>query len=586
MESFLDLNEICEEQNSSYSLRLVPWLNWDEWVLVKDSLFSNSPDSIAFALKRISAWESRGCLPAAIEATASIIEIQQMDPYCRAEEDQCNDISLSDKMLAKLYCMTYIRLVNGLIEKNRKKGETSIAVAAEAIGIPRVVIDIRHEASHRGLPSLQLLRSASVKALDWLKSYYWEPQSKAIPFEGDGNAKARKKIKSKLRQLSSCFQSNQSPQSNSPIPEGKRPKKQLSKIFKSLDQLYSSHSSEIVDVLLEYLLETLRSSELVEHTEHASLGPTIKIILVDWKVVMLRFWEKEPEFILNFLREVLIRIETQEAVKYEEEIQCLDAFRRREEFSQSDLLASLFAWVVGILKKVPSAKANVPKRALLELIKKCLRILAPCNKQLMDSAILLAKLMDDSSLMEKIKKLSQVILFNPVTTHDESSLPMTSVNFLQMEEDIRQAAIKLELFKQRVLKSRKTTSTDCGTDKPRTWTLAKEWNPCPIGMLPRIAGTFGYLPSLDPIDNRKDLPELDRKDAQKPSKHGVKRDATLDLTLIDDSILKKNRGTKQVSESHHDVLPPINAKGCLLINGVSKSVTEEEFRAIRLRILV
>lgn len=269
------------------------------------------------------------------------------------------------------------------------------------------------------------------------------------------------------------------------------------------------------------------------------------------------------------------------------EIQCIGA-SRREGFCQIDLLASLFAWVVGILKKVPSAKVNVPKRSLLELVQKCVRIRAPSNKQLMDSALLLAKLMDDSSLMEKVQKLSQVILSNSVITNDESSLPMTSVNFLQMEEDIRQAAKKLELFKQRVTKSRTTPSTDCGTDKPRTWTLAKEWNPCPIGMLPRIAGTFGYLPSLDPIDDWKDLHDLDKEETQKPSKHGVKRDSTLDLTLLDHSTVKKKRGTKQVSESDHDVLPPIKAKGCLLINGVWKSVTEEEFRAIKssVRILV
>ncbi|XP_054817620.1 uncharacterized protein LOC129317288 [Prosopis cineraria] len=319
MESFLDLNEICEQQSSSYALKLVPWLNWDEWVLVKDSLFSDSPDSIAFALKRISAWESRGCLPAAIEATASIIEIRQIDPYCRVEEDRCRDTSLSEKMLAHLYCMAIIRLVNGVIEKTRKKEEKSIAVAAEAIGIPRLLIDIRHEGSHRGLPALQLLRSASVKALDWLKSYYWESQSKAIPFERDGNAKVRKKIKSKLRELSFCLKSNQSSQSNSPILEGKRSKKQVSKISKSLVQLYSSYSSEIVGVLLEYLLEALSSSELVEHTEQVSC-PTINIILPDWKVVILRFCDKEPELLLNLFKEVLIMIETQEAeMKYEED---------------------------------------------------------------------------------------------------------------------------------------------------------------------------------------------------------------------------------------------------------------------------
>jgi hypothetical protein len=34
--------------------------------------------------------------------------------------------------------------VNGVVEKTRKKTEASIAVAADAIGIPRMLIDIRH----------------------------------------------------------------------------------------------------------------------------------------------------------------------------------------------------------------------------------------------------------------------------------------------------------------------------------------------------------------------------------------------------------------------------------------------------------
>lgn len=35
-------------------------------------------------------------------------------------------------------------LFNGVVEKTRKKTEVSIAVAADAIGIPRTLIDIRH----------------------------------------------------------------------------------------------------------------------------------------------------------------------------------------------------------------------------------------------------------------------------------------------------------------------------------------------------------------------------------------------------------------------------------------------------------
>lgn len=36
------------------------------------------------------------------------------------------------------------RLVNCVVEKTRKQSEISIADAAEAIGIPRILIDVRH----------------------------------------------------------------------------------------------------------------------------------------------------------------------------------------------------------------------------------------------------------------------------------------------------------------------------------------------------------------------------------------------------------------------------------------------------------
>ena len=39
--------------SSSYSHKLVPWLSWDEWLFVKDCLFSDSPDSVATAFRRV-----------------------------------------------------------------------------------------------------------------------------------------------------------------------------------------------------------------------------------------------------------------------------------------------------------------------------------------------------------------------------------------------------------------------------------------------------------------------------------------------------------------------------------------------------
>lgn len=114
--------------------------------------------------------------------------------------------------------MAIMRFVNGVVEKTRKKTEVSIGEAAEVLGIPRMLIDVRHEGSHRDLPSLRLVRLASIKALDWLKSYYWEPQTMAIP----RTAKVRKEIKSVLRGLLLCVKVKQNTQSSSSIVKEKR----------------------------------------------------------------------------------------------------------------------------------------------------------------------------------------------------------------------------------------------------------------------------------------------------------------------------------------------------------------------------
>ncbi|XP_020207412.1 pre-rRNA-processing protein las1 isoform X2 [Cajanus cajan] len=595
--------------SSSSARRLVPWLNWHEWLFVKHALFSDSPHS---ALKRISAWRSRASLPVLIEVTASIIEIQLKDPCFR--QDESNDASLSEEMLAMLYCMAIMRLVNGVIEKTRKKEVASIAVAADAIGIPRMLIDIRHEGSHRELPSLKIVRSASIKALDWLKSYYWEPQSKAIPFQGEGLGEVKKEIKSKIRELAICLKVNGSAQSSSSLLKGKRvkhgellfgrnkllslmvgksqmsrtggPKKQISKILKYVLRLYSSFSSEIVSVLLEYLLKALSSSELEGNADDASNGLTTQNVLADWKLILLKLCNKEPEILLNLLKEVLDMIETRENMKYAEDNPNIGISHSRPEIQQRDYLSSLFAWLVGILSKVPSAAANMPKRVLHELLRKCLLISRLCNKQLVDSALQLAELMNDSYLKEKVRKFSLISLSNLDSADDQSSL-LTSKNILKFEESILEATKKLELVKQQIMKNKKPTAMDCDTKKSQTWTLAKSWNPCPIGMLPRTVGSSGYLPVLNVIDDEKQNQLLESKENWKLIPHGNKRDATLDLPQLDNSTVKKMRKTKEFSESNNE-LPMQVVKGCLLVGGVLKKLTEEELLAIEssVRILV
>ncbi|KAF3963949.1 hypothetical protein CMV_011715 [Castanea mollissima] len=604
--------EAPSASSSSYSHKLVPWLSWDEWLFVKDCLFSNSPDSVATAFRRISAWRSRGCLPVAIEVTASIIEIQQKDPHFRENQsngasdnfrvDQTSYVPLSEDMLAMLYCMAIIRLVNGVVEKTRKKTEVSLAVAADAIGIPRMLIDIRHEGSHRELPALQIVRSASLKALDWLIAYYWEPQKKAIPFQGGSTASIRKEIKFKIHELASCLQVDQSPLPDPSVVKGKRSKKQVTKNLKVLVRLYSSFSSEFASMLLEFLLKAKISSDMVELPEDSQLATSIHTMLDDWKLVITKLSNKEPELLLTLLKAVLDRIETQEATKYETGGKNLTPSDYRSVICQIEHLSSLFAWLVERLQelkprrhkdstaeiKTYSREAKISKTILLELLHKCLLVSASGNKHLMDSAVFLAQLMGDRTLMEKLNKLS-LNLSNMDFTEEE--IPSMTNLLTRQEQSISQAAKKLELVKLRRMKRKVVEATGGHMGNSKRWVVSRSWNPCPIGMLPHTLGTSGLLPVLERKDDRVKVPEVSEQKEEnwELNRCSGKREASSDIQQIDNSSVKKRREKMDVCESDAvDALPFEGVKGHLMIGGIWKEIREDELLAIMsdVRILV
>lgn len=61
-----------------------------------------------------------------------------------------------------------------------------------------------------------------MQALDWLLSYYWEPQEKAIPTQNNQTANLRKEIKRSLREVTLCLKAKQMGKSNLLQVKGKR----------------------------------------------------------------------------------------------------------------------------------------------------------------------------------------------------------------------------------------------------------------------------------------------------------------------------------------------------------------------------
>ncbi|KAG8495816.1 hypothetical protein CXB51_007716 [Gossypium anomalum] len=560
----------------SNAYKLVPWLNWAEWDSVRKSLFSSSSRKISSALSRISTWRSR------------------------------------EQLLAMLYCMAILRIVNCVIEKTRKRTGISIADAADAIGIPRRLIDVRHEGSHRDLPSLTIARDSSVVALNWLKSYYWEPQKKQIPFQRDGVVNIRREIKSKLRELALCIKIQKNPELKSLLVRGKGggqfkhlcgrskffsvmagkvnssqssgSKKLVSKTLKSLVSLYSTSSSEVVSVLLELLLKALDSSSSMDISEGSESGLDRHTALDDWQLVIRKFSNKEPELLLALLQRILDMIGTNEASKYETEGHPT-ASEGRPEACQVEHVSSLFAWLVRHLELKGKSMSNA---ILLELLRKCLLVASLRNNHLMDSALHIAQLVGNSVLMEKLNKFRSLGLSNTEVTEENTSNEIWGI-VSQEEEYLNQAAKKLEVVKLRRTNSTAVKTADDVRNSNR-WVVAKSWNPCPLGMLPRTLGSSGRIPLLDcGSDCQRDTEVMEGKNEQELNRRNGKREGSNDIQLMNFSSPKKLKET--VENKHGQSSEGVSSSGTcrhLMMDGVWKEVGETEVEAIAsaVRILV
>ncbi|XP_052178572.1 uncharacterized protein LOC127792182 isoform X2 [Diospyros lotus] len=144
-----------------------------------------------------------------------------------------------------------------------------------------------------------------------------------------------------------------------------------------------------------------------------------------------------------------------------------------------------------------SADSSLPKAILVELLRKCLLASWPGNEQLRSSALVLAHMIGNSSLIYKLNKLLCLLAPPPPMWVDEQNSPISNHEDIlaQHKESIRKAeAFSLHQGQQ------KSTVVKAKDGDVTGQTVAKSWNKCPIGMLPRDIGSAGRLPVLDCSD--------------------------------------------------------------------------------------
>lgn len=147
---------------------VVAWVNKAEWDQVLEYLYSKESTLQRHALQRISAWKGRyaNSAPVAVDCTADLVRCQVLDRSGQLDGDD----------LVLLYGAALVRFVNLITERQQGRTARPLRRLAVNLNIPEWVVDLRHDFTHRKLPTLKWCRKGCKVVLEWLQQEYWSRQ--------------------------------------------------------------------------------------------------------------------------------------------------------------------------------------------------------------------------------------------------------------------------------------------------------------------------------------------------------------------------------------------------------------------------
>lgn len=147
---------------------MVAWVNKAEWDQVLEYLYSKDPALQRYALQRISAWKGRyaNSTPVAVECTADLVRCQVLDRSGQLDGDD----------LVLLYGAALVRFVNLITERQQGRTARPLRRLAGNLNIPEWIVNLRHDFTHRKLPTLKWCRKGCKVVLEWLQQEYWSRQ--------------------------------------------------------------------------------------------------------------------------------------------------------------------------------------------------------------------------------------------------------------------------------------------------------------------------------------------------------------------------------------------------------------------------
>ncbi|XP_042347774.1 ribosomal biogenesis protein LAS1L [Plectropomus leopardus] len=164
-----------KKRSSGKKRHVVAWVNKAEWDQVLEYLYSKDSSLQRYALHRISAWKGRyaNSTPVAVDCTADLVRCQVLDRSGQLDGDD----------LVLLYGAALVRFVNLITERQQGRVAKPLRRLAGKLNIPEWVVDLRHDFTHRKLPTLKWCRKGCKVVLEWLQQEYWSRQLGGGPNE-------------------------------------------------------------------------------------------------------------------------------------------------------------------------------------------------------------------------------------------------------------------------------------------------------------------------------------------------------------------------------------------------------------------
>lgn len=152
--------------------------------LYKDFFHSRYPDQKTQAISKVRSYLTKGPIPHSIEITALLTEAiledekktgANLSTYEKSYPRVTSTSSISDLSIRLQYSMCIIKFVNGLLDPFQQSiYNISLHKLAIELNLPNYFVETRHVSTHERLPSLEMMRLVALRALNWIKSEYWE----------------------------------------------------------------------------------------------------------------------------------------------------------------------------------------------------------------------------------------------------------------------------------------------------------------------------------------------------------------------------------------------------------------------------